>query len=324
MKVPKQFDIEVTNRCNLKCKFCPNTRNDGFPVGDMEWGLFQSIVDRIEKEAPDSVVVAWLNGEPFLHPKYLDMVRLLSERGLKFYTTTNLTIWNEELLRFLLSDKSTCYQLIVSMDGVPGSKSLELARPGTDGEALVRNAYRLLRLKDQMRSEKDIAFKICERGQDWEEIEEYVRYWLEDTGVDYVCVGKPLKEENSEGMRRHPCQYSDNNFMVIRWDGTLVLCAYNDRAANGLLQSYGKLDLSTPLLEYYNNREIEAFRHRQERGDFRPPCDTCGFAYTGKGFKGEVTFRGSPETKYYYHQDYYNMFFSKVKDWKPDGYYRRG
>ena len=33
--LPKQVDIEVTNRCNLACKYCPHVCNDSFPVGDM-------------------------------------------------------------------------------------------------------------------------------------------------------------------------------------------------------------------------------------------------------------------------------------------------
>lgn len=328
VKVPKQVILEVTSRCNLQCKYCPNVCNASFPTGDMPVALFKSLADKIKREMPEAVVIPWMNGEPFLHPQYLEMVRYLSELGLRFYVTTNLTIWREDIIRFLLSEKSTCYQLIISMDGVPGSDSISIARPGTDKKLLVQNVNKLIRIKREMESDKQLAVKICERGQDWQEIEEYVQEWLyEDDGVDYVCVGKPLKDENEVSMRRHPCQYFDNNFMVIRWNGELVPCAYNDKVANQGMLTYGSVDEETgSLLQKYNNGMICAMREDQNEGRYPEPCDKCSFAYTGFGFQGAVEFRHGilAGTKLYYHQDYYNMFFSKKKNWKPVEYYRRG
>ena len=97
--IPKQVDIEVTNRCNLQCKYCPNTCNKGFPVGDMDLDFFKSIVDRINFP---TTVVAWLNGEPFMHPKYDEMVRYLNAKGQRFYVTTNLTILKKVIGKHLL------------------------------------------------------------------------------------------------------------------------------------------------------------------------------------------------------------------------------
>jgi len=326
LKVPKQVILEVTSRCNLQCKYCPNVQNKDFPVGDMDLAMFKNVADLVKKEMPETVVIPWMNGEPFMNRNYLEMVKYLSTLGLRFYVTTNLTIWNQELLEFLLSDQSTCYQLIISMDGVPGSDSIELARPGTNKHLLVTNVERLLVIKRLQGSKKDVAVKICERGQDWQEIEEYVMHWLGGKHpADYVCVGKPLKDENEVSMRRHPCQYFDRNFMVIRWDGTCVPCAYNDKVANQGMLSYGKVSADTKsLLEVYNNESICKLRSDQDAGVFHQPCDVCSFAYTGLGFEGQVRFRADPAGEpLFYHQDYYNMFFSKKKDWKPKEYYMR-
>jgi len=320
--IPKMVIIEVTNRCNLKCKYCPTVANPE-SAGDMSLEMFKSIADKIKEEMPTTTTVcAWMLGEPFLNPHYLDMCRYLSSLGISYYVTTNLTIWDEELIRFLLSDKSTCYQIIVSMDGLPGTKSISLARPGTDAAKLVSNVHRLLRIKGEMDSEKDIAVKICERGQDWQEIEEYVQYWLGDEGIDYVCIGKILAGDNPESMRVHPCQFFDRQFMAIRWNGELVLCDYNPHIVNDHALGYGKYHVGDSLLELYNTEYIQELRDRQRKGDFPWPCSTCSFAYTGHGFEGEIRFRddkiGEP---IYYHQDYYNLFFSLKKKWKPKNYY---
>ena len=315
---PKQIDIEVTNKCNLSCKYCPNVCNKTFPEGNMSFDFFKSIVDRIDFP---TTVVAWLNGEPFMNPEYNKMVAYLNEKKQRFYVTTNLTIWRQDVLEELLKKGSSCYQIIISMDGMWGTGNIAKARPGTNEMVLKYNLERLFKMKRELQSETDIAVKICERGQDWGEIEKYVQYWLSTGDVDFVVVGKPLKDTNTECMRTEKCQYSDNNFMVIRWDGSLVVCAYNDKAANGLELSYGKLDMTTPLLDAFNNEKAQAFRAAQRNGIYPEPCAHCGFAYTGVGYHGQVSFRGKPDVVYYTQSDYYNTFFSRVQRWKNDSYY---
>ena len=165
---PKQYILEATNRCNLQCRYCPSVENTGkFPVGDMSVEFFKSIVDRIAAESPESTVIPWANGEPFLHPKYFEMMAYLNSKGLRYYVTTNLTIWREDVLRELLRHGSGCYQLIISMDGLFGSGNIARARPGTDEELLRRNIGRLIALKEEISSETELAFKICRRGQDY-------------------------------------------------------------------------------------------------------------------------------------------------------------
>ena len=318
---PKQFILEATNRCNLQCRYCPSVDNDGFPVGDMDVDLFKSIVDRIAAESPESTVIPWANGEPFLHPQYLGMMEYLNNKGLRFYVTTNLTIWRENVLRELLLPGSGCYQLIVSMDGIFGSGNIPKARPGTDEEVLRRNIGRLFALKTEMDSKTDIAFKICRRGQDYGEVERYVQQWLENPDLDFVIVGDALVGENEDSMRTEPCQYFDNNFMVIRWTGDLAICAYCDKAINKLQGSYGKVGLTGSLLELYNNEDIAFRRAEQNAGRFSAPCDTCPIAYTGIGFRGKISFRDNPGQEYWYQRDYYNQFFSKRLHWKPNSYY---
>ena len=284
----------------------------------MPFEFFKSIIDRIDFK---TTVIPWMNGEPFLNPEYFQFVKYLNEKKQRFYVTTNLTIWREDVIRELLSEGSSCYQLIVSMDGLFGLGNIAKARPGTDEAKLRENIDRLIMMKNSLGSKMQIAFKICERGQDWSEIERYVQSWLNHPSVDYICVGKPLKDTNEATMRTSPCQYADHNFMVIRWDGKLVICAYNDEAANQGKQSYGTVTKDNNLLELYNNEKIAAFRASQNDGFYPDPCDKCAFAYTGVGFRGEVEFRNNPGTMYYFQQDYYNSFFSKKKNWKPNSYY---
>ena len=320
--IPKQVDIETTSICNLKCKYCPTLSGDAKAM-HMKYDLFTSIIDRVDFK---TTIVPWLNGEPLLHPRYYEMIKYITDRDLPCYITTNGTIWNEELFQHI-TDGTSCYQIIFSLDGIwdEKSRSIEKARPGSNREEIKKNIDRFLALYVKKGKKLNVALKICRRGQDYEEIENYISYWL-NMGIDYVCVGSALIDDKVDEMRIYPCQYSDNNFMVIKSDGRVALCAYNDEMTNWDRQAVGMLDKETPLLDIYNNSKYREFRKLQRVGIFRGPCKTCGFAYTGTGFEGVVHFRDDKliQKDIYYHQDYYNQFFSLKEDWKHPRYYKRG
>lgn len=320
--IPKQIDIETSSHCNLKCKYCPSLSLQA-NEGHMDFGFFKSIIDRINFP---TAVVPWLNGEPLLHPQYYEMIRYITDRDIPCYITTNGTIWNDKLFQYITEDTS-CYQIIFSIDGIwdKKSKSIEKARPGSDRKKIKENIERFLALHLKKSSKIDVALKICRRGQDYGEIEEYIAYWLQH-GADYVCVGSALVDDKVDDMRIYPCQYSDNNFMVIKSDERVVFCAYNDRMTNNPEHMIGMLDKDIPLLDFYNNEIYTRFREDQRRGIFHGPCKTCGFAYTGMGIEGSVIFRDYKllPVSMFYHQDYYNQFFSLKKNWKNQKYYEQG
>lgn len=320
IRVPKNITIETTSRCNLRCKYCPSTYK-GAPHQDMDVDYFKSIIDRINFE---TIVVPYANGEPLLHPHISEMIKYVIDREHLVYLTTNGTIWNQELFEMVLEDNSY-YQTIFSLDGIwdKRSRSIEIARPGSDREKIKKNIEMFLELKEKKNSKTDVAVKICKRGQDFEEVEEYIAYWLKL--VDFVIVGEALVEHRSGGMRLHPCQYSDDIFMMIRWDGSMVLCMYNDFIINKGYLPLGKLDKTIPLLEAYNNESYTKFREDQRNGIFPFPCCDCGFPYSGSGFRGVVFFRdkkyGFGKEPIYYHRDYYNSFYSLKDKQRSDDYY---
>ncbi len=87
MKRFRKIYLEITNRCNLRCSFCPGTRR--LPRS-MEEGDFICLLDKL---------VPWtdflyfhLMGEPLGHPKLLRFLELAGERGFRVILTTNGTL----------------------------------------------------------------------------------------------------------------------------------------------------------------------------------------------------------------------------------------
>jgi radical SAM protein with 4Fe4S-binding SPASM domain len=313
---PKEVIIETSDVCNLKCKFCPTLTGEGH--GFMDFETFKGLVDRIDFPC---TVLPWFLGEPTMNKELGDMMRYMNEKGQRYYLTTNGTIWHNEAFDAMLGPDSTAYQIIFSLDGL-FPETAEAARPGTKFSKVEDNILTFMYKKNALKSKIDIGIKLCHRGQDWEEIEHFIQTWLLHEEIDFVAVGKALTEINDVSMRQFYCRYLDN-FMVIRMNGDLVPCCYHSGAINDRLLPLGNVfDSDKPLSGIYNSDSYERLREGHRTRDYPEPCDKCGFAYTGSGYRGEITFRDGGG-KYFMHQDFYNTFYSKSPPKKSDEEYIR-
>lgn len=93
--------LELTNRCNFDCLFCPNgsmTR----PRGHMDDALARRLLDEIA----DKRLCRWVNlslmGEPLMHPDLLSIARHGVRLGLPIHLITNLSLLTSERIRQLL------------------------------------------------------------------------------------------------------------------------------------------------------------------------------------------------------------------------------
>lgn len=91
---------DITNRCNLSCAHCFNSRylNDG-KAPDFN---IEEVVEQIAKLKVPAVRLH--GGEPLLFPKVVEVVRRLREKGMLVYLTTNATLLTEEMARALLEN----------------------------------------------------------------------------------------------------------------------------------------------------------------------------------------------------------------------------
>ena len=71
--------IELTSRCNLKCKYCPHFPNLPREKVDMEWYVFSAALSLIEhycRQGTQSELSLTGIGESLLHPEFVKMVEL--------------------------------------------------------------------------------------------------------------------------------------------------------------------------------------------------------------------------------------------------------
>src|SRR5579872_5618188 len=75
--LPREVQLEVTNRCNLDCDMCPRLTLLKVPEVDMGWDTFTKVLDRLD--SPESITLTgW--GEPLMHPRLFDFIHEIHRR----------------------------------------------------------------------------------------------------------------------------------------------------------------------------------------------------------------------------------------------------
>jgi radical SAM protein with 4Fe4S-binding SPASM domain len=96
-KIFQKVHVEISNVCNLQCSFCPEVvREKGFMSPD----LFRRVLEQV---APHAEQVAFhLMGDPLVHPKLEELVRIAGKAGTKIFFVTNGVLLREEKAELLL------------------------------------------------------------------------------------------------------------------------------------------------------------------------------------------------------------------------------
>jgi MoaA/NifB/PqqE/SkfB family radical SAM enzyme len=170
--------VEPTTACNLACRTCVRHAWDE-PEGFMAWATFEAVVDGLAALSPGgsgepgreptgggdaagaglaahggdgraarwrderavSPTVAFMGlGEPLLHERFVDMVRLAKSRGLRAEVTTNALLLDDEMAGDLAT--AGLDQLVVSIDGA-SAESFGRVRSGASLARVVENVQRL-------------------------------------------------------------------------------------------------------------------------------------------------------------------------------------
>jgi len=113
--LPVSISIEPTTSCNLRCPECPSgLRAFSRPTGMLDKNFFEKIIDELSGHL--LYLVFYFQGEPYLNPAFLDMVRYASSKKIYTATSTNAHYMNDDNARRTV--ESGLDRLIISIDGV--------------------------------------------------------------------------------------------------------------------------------------------------------------------------------------------------------------
>lgn len=110
----KKAYVEITNRCNLACSFCPKTKRAPRTMTPEEFSL---VLDRLRGHV--TYVYLHVMGEPLLHPQLSELMAAADARGMKICITTNGTLLKARADELLAA--SNLHKISVSLHSFEGN-----------------------------------------------------------------------------------------------------------------------------------------------------------------------------------------------------------
>lgn len=212
--------IEITTRCNFECFYCAG-RN--MPQRNMPWALFEKILGGI---APGSRVSLQGEGEPFLHPRFWDMVEALRGAGMEPYVITNGTLIDDA------ARVAACFPTLgVSLDTMDPEVSKQTGRLHLD-----RVLEGLERLRQAVQPASRVVVHTVDFGQAVAPVAEYARAMgfkhLVQTLQPKDDYARYYASESSWGACTYRCRYIEQPVMrYYNLDGVEMPCCYIKDAA---------------------------------------------------------------------------------------------
>lgn len=283
--------IETVGLCNLRCFTC----DMGVPGANhnqkmMPMERFEAVLRKMKVEIPFfNSVCLYLWGEPLLHPKVGEQIRLCHELGLATEFSSNLN--NATYLEaFVDADPDL---LIVTCSGF--GEDYNVTHTGGDFEKFKANCLRLRELIDKKNAEVFVKLHYLVYKTNQGESLLKAKAFAESLRFqffpilanifpgrvhDHVVLGEPLPDEMLEANKylvydiddqiawaqRHknkPCPVI-NAFPTVKWDGSVLHCC------NMTKPTVGAGYLSSSLQELMKMRRGSGFCERcQEHGMHR-------------------------------------------------------
>lgn len=247
---PFTISFEPTTACNLRCPECPSgLRSFSRPTGNLKADFFRSTIDEMGSNL--FYLIFYFQGEPYINPKFLEMVRYAADRNIYTITSTNGHFMNEA--NALKTVESGLSRIIISVDGTTQDTYESYRKEGTL-ETVLQGARNLVKAKKDLKSATPhIIFQFLVVKPNEHQIPE-IYALAEEIGVDEVKLKTAQVYDYKDGNDLIPTieRYSrykkqkDGSFTiknqllnhcwklwhscVITWDGKVVPCCFDKDA----------------------------------------------------------------------------------------------
>jgi len=114
MRTPKKIDIDITNRCNLRCRYCYHYESAGDAGSDLPASEWLRFFEELGRCAVTEVTMA--GGEPFIREDLKEIIGGIVRNRMRFQILSNGTLIDDDMADFLVSTKR-CNYVQVSIDG---------------------------------------------------------------------------------------------------------------------------------------------------------------------------------------------------------------
>src|SRR6187551_1826381 len=180
--LPISISFEPTTSCNLRCPECPSgLRAFSRPTGMLKKDFFRDTIDQLSKEL--TYLVFYFQGEPYLNPDFLTMVKYASSKKIYTATSTNAHYLTDENAKKTV--ESGLDRLIISIDGTT-QDVYQQYRVGGKLSKVLEGAANIVKWKKELKSKTPfIIFQFLVVRHNEHQIEDVKRI-AREIGVDDV------------------------------------------------------------------------------------------------------------------------------------------
>lgn len=274
---PFALSIEPTTACNLGCPACPSglkafTR----PTGKLDLAKHENWLQQVSRET--FYINYYFQGEPFLHPQFLDLIKAAKQHRIYTATSTNAHFIDRQKAEAIVS--SGLDRLIISIDGLT-QETYSAYRVNGQLNKVIEAASHLVAAKKQLkRPNPFLIFQFLVVKANEHEIGE-LQELAKAIGIDEVRFktaqlydyenGNALIPENekysryikkSDGTYRVKFKGGDHcwrmwSSAVLTWDGQVVPCCFDKDAHHTL----GTLETDS-FKAIWNSGHYRSFRNQ--------------------------------------------------------------
>lgn len=290
---PALLMVEPTNLCNLHCPMCPSGAGEMTrQKGKMDVEAFKDTLDTL---APTLILIQfWNQGEPFVHPDFLEMVAYAKSKHIPAMTSTNGHFIRSEADAAAIID-SGLDEILISVDGLDQT-SYETYRVGGSYQTVLDGIRLLVKVRLAKKSKKpliNLQFLVFKHN---ETQQPDLIALARDLGADIVALksaqvygedqaetflpqeerfrryrydGKKLRLKASAG---NGCQFLWHG-TVLNWDGSVTPCCFDK---DGDFTMGNVFAPETTYLQIWFGTRFMAFRRKllTDRAGL-PMCANC-------------------------------------------------
>lgn len=274
--LPFSLSIEPTTACNLGCPECPSgLKQFTRPTGKIDSHLHEKMLAQTSKSV--FYINYYFQGEPFLHPGFLQLIRSAKKHKIYTATSTNAHFITKESASDIV--KSGLDRLIISIDGLTQATYENYRVHGTLSKVLEGTQHLLDAKKELNSNTPHLIFQFLAVKPNEHEIPQVFELGKK-MNIDEVRIktaqlydyknGNPLMPDSDKYSRyklqkdgTYKLKYALGNHCwrmwsssVFTWDGQVVPCCF-DKDAKHVLGSLQHRSFE----EIWNSREYISFRN---------------------------------------------------------------
>ena len=230
-RAPEQILLDVTNRCPLSCKRCPQPilrTQPNYRPGDISFELFQTLANQISER---TILTITGDGEPLVVTKLPEMVKYATDRKVAVRVITSGLIMSEKTTRQLIEANISFIDF--SLDAAT-KESYDQVRLDSNFDKVMGHVNRFLELRTEIQGEEPetkVLVNMIDQPETHHEIPAFFNMWKDKVDRIYVrplhSVANFIPLDNMSGtgnsVDRIPCRVLYDR-LVVDHLGNVFFC----------------------------------------------------------------------------------------------------